>query len=196
MVFVIELSFYLHQHLNFSSFKKTLQDIALEYNCITYYFLEEIRGLYDYDDNLSISKYGACNMVEKNAVCIQVVHFPSDIKYVKYICDYIRNIKKVRQVVIESVYRDDIQSQILYSSKYYNKCINKIDKELERRGRSYSDSELIVMDELNRYKKKSKKCVNNILDVDVNKSVNNTKTNKIVPKSYDEYLECLNSSTK
>ncbi len=164
MVFVIEVSFYLHQHTNISFFKSTLIDVAETMGCISQYFIEEVRG--------------------NNYVSIHVVHFSSEISHTWRACDYIKEIKKIKQVLIESVYYDEVKGQILYASREYLKnmddCVikdelsgnmgnmgnntnntkgsNKKTKyDVKKRERSYSESEILVLCALNKYKKSSKR---------------------------------------
>jgi hypothetical protein len=166
MVFVIEVSFYLHQHTNISFFKGTLIELAESYGCDVQYFMEEMRG--------------------KKFVSIHVVHFPSEITDAWRTCDYIKEIKKVKQVLIESVYYDEMDGQILYASKEYLKTMDKnaresIEGKCSRdsggregkggrggrggkgkssnrvvRERSYSESEILVLNALNKHKKSNK----------------------------------------
>jgi len=148
MVFVIEVSFYLHQHSNFTFFKNTLIELAEYWGCITHYFMDEMRG--------------------KDCVSVHVVHFPSDIGDAWRACDYIKNVKKVKQVIIESVYYDEIKGQILYASNEYLKSMDKMDrnfiegkddnvKSKKKRERSYSDSEIMLLNALNKHKKRNKR---------------------------------------
>ena len=147
MVFVIEVSFYLHQHCNFSFFTNTLVELAEYWGCITHYFIDEMRG--------------------ENCMSVHVVHFPSEISDTWRACDYIKNIKKVKQVIIESVYYDEIKGQILYASKEYLKSMDKEDrnfiegkdnvKSKKNRERSYSESEIMLLNALNKHKKRNKR---------------------------------------
>ena len=160
MVFVIEVSFYLHQHTNISFFKGTLIELAESYGCDVQYFMEEMRG--------------------QKFVSIHVVHFPSEITDAWRTCDYIKEIKKVKQVLIESVYYDEMDGQILYASKEYLKMMDKnVRESIEGkcgqdrwvregklgkgkssnrvvRERSYSESEILVLNALNKHKKSNK----------------------------------------
>jgi hypothetical protein len=150
MVFVVEISFYLHQHTNISSFKATLVELAERYGCETQYFMEEMRG--------------------HQFVSVHVVHFSSEITDAWCTCEYIKGIKKVRQVLIESVYYDEMGGQILYASNGYLKTMDRGARESFERGkvnksnksnkiareRSYSESELLVLNALNKHRKSSK----------------------------------------
>ena len=190
MVFVVEVSFYLHQHGNTSCFKNSLIDIAENNGCLTHYFMDETRGT--------------------NFVMIHVVHFSSEIKDTWLACNYIKEIKKTNQVIIESVYYDAIKGQILYASREYMKNMekdnglkvkNKKNKNIGdsmkpqpiRRQRSYSESEIMVLSALNKHKKNSKRS-KKILDRGLNKNDNKPGCN--FPDSYEKYLSLINNSNK
>jgi hypothetical protein len=187
MVFVIEVSFYLHQHSNLTFFKDTLIELAENWGCITHYFMEEMRG--------------------KNCVSIHVIHFPSEISDAWRACDYIKNIKKIKQVIIESVYYDEIKGQILYASKEYLKDMDKEGCKLiqgkksgsvKKRERSYSESEIMMLNALNKYKKRNK-LNKNIANSNDLKTVNNNDNDgsKVLGNlnkpimSYSSYLEMI-----
>ena len=103
-------------------------------------------------------------------VSVHVVHFSSEITDAWCTCEYIKGIKKVRQVLIESVYYDEMGGQILYASNGYLKTMDRGARESFERGkvnksnksnkiareRSYSESELLVLNALNKHRKSSK----------------------------------------
>ena len=189
MVFVIEVSYYLHQHSNFTFFKNTLIELAEYWGCITHYFIDEMRG--------------------ENCVSVHVVHFSSEISDTWRACDYIKNIKKVKQVIIESVYYDEIKGQILYASKEYLKSMDKVErnfiegkegkegkvKSKKNRERSYSDSEIMLLNALNKHKKRNKREKNMYnfeteLKNDDNK-VDKPSTDENMIMSYSSYINMI-----
>ena len=186
MVFVIEVSFYLHQHSNFTFFKNTLIELAEYWGCITHYFIDEMRG--------------------ENCMSVHVVHFPSEISDTWRACDYIKNIKKVKQVIIESVYYDEIKGQILYASKEYLKSMDKVErtfiegkddkvKSKKNRERSYSDSEIMLLNALNKHKKRNKRekkifCFDTETKKDDSKIDNISKDDDMI-MSYSSYLNMI-----
>ena len=196
MVFVVEVSFYLHHHGNTTGFKNSLIEIAENNCCLTHYFMDETRGA--------------------NFVMIHVVHFSSEIKDTWLACNYIKEIKKTNQVIIESVYYDAIKGQILYASREYMKNMekecglkikNKKNKSKDkfkddecmkphpmRRQRSYSESELMVLSALNKHKKIRKRS-KKILDTRLIKDDNKVMTCKF-PDSYEKYLSMINNSSE
>jgi len=186
MVFVIEVSFYLHQHSNFTFFKNTLVELAEYWGCITHYFMDEMRGT--------------------NFVSVHSVHFPSDISDAWRACDYIKNIKKVKQVIIESVYYDEIKGQILYASNEYLKSMDKMErnfiegkdenvKNKKKRERSYSESEIMLLNALNKHKKRNKlekkvfSCENEFKNAYT--KINNTSKDDSMIISYSNYLNMI-----
>ncbi len=186
MVFVIEVSFYLHQHCNFTFFKNTLVELAEYWGCITHYFIDEMRG--------------------ENCMSVHVVHFPSEISDAWRACDYIKNIKKVKQVIIESVYYDEIKGQILYASKEYLKSMDKVErnfiegkdddvKSKNKRERSYSDSEIMLLNALNKHKKRNKREKSMYkFDTEVKKDdtkVDKTSTDEKMIMSYSSYINMV-----
>tara|TARA_A100001015_G_scaffold217040_1_gene243797 strand:+ start:2945 stop:3565 length:621 start_codon:yes stop_codon:yes gene_type:complete len=194
MVFVVEISFYLHHHGNNSAFKNSLIEIAENNGCLTHYFMDETRG--------------------NNFVMIHVVHFSSEIKDTWLACNYIKEIKKTNQVLIESVYYDAVKGQILYASREYMKNMekecglkmktkkNKNKESVDSlkpvsmlRQRSYSESELMMLSALNKHKKsskRSKKILNDRMVKVENKSENKSrnKGNEHII-SYEKYLSMI-----
>jgi hypothetical protein len=186
MVFVIEVSFYLHQHCNFSFFKNTLVELAEYWGCITHYFIDEMRG--------------------ESFMSVHVVHFPSEISDTWRACDYIKNIKKIKQVIIESVYYDEIKGQILYASKEYLKSMDKVERNFiegkdndvkgkKNRERSYSDSEIMLLNALNKHKKRNKRekkmfCFEKDLKNDPSKKDETKKDNNMI-MSYSTYINMI-----
>lgn len=73
----------------------------------------------------------------------------------KDLVKYIKTIKKIKGIYIESIYHEDT-NELIYASNYYLTIMDKIlskNYQLNKRKRSYSEDETIMMEELNKCKK-------------------------------------------
>tara|TARA_Y100000389_G_C17466422_1_gene526074 strand:- start:4724 stop:5119 length:396 start_codon:yes stop_codon:yes gene_type:complete len=110
MSLIIEISFSISKLPNITQLKTILTDLAEKYNSISNYFTHEIEG-----HNVSIDRND----------CIHIVEF-SMAK--EDILNYIKNVRKIKNVKIDSIYIDDNCINLIYASKKYlstmsiNKC--------------------------------------------------------------------------
>ena len=66
--------------------------------------------------------------------------------------NYIKTIKKIKGIYIESIFNEET-NQIIYASQYYLTILDKFSSNTyksNKRTRSYSEDETIIMDELNK----------------------------------------------
>jgi len=101
MGLTIELSFSITKHANITQFKQILSDVAEKYNSTSSYFIHEIEG--------------HSRTIDRND-CIHIVEF--DISQ-KNIVNYIKNIMRIKNVKIDSIYVDKKGINLIYASKKY-----------------------------------------------------------------------------
>lgn len=79
--------------------------------------------------------------------CVMTLNFPQT--NIPYLLDFLKYIRKIQGLYLESIY-DDTMNQILYASQYYltQKMDKKCAKEfvIEKRKRSYSEDENMILD--------------------------------------------------
>jgi len=138
MGYNIEVSFNLQKHSNVSGLKKTITDLALDYECEYYYYLYELEG------NVKIPRNH----------CIIVIHF---LDSETFNCSkFLKDIKKMKEIHIECIYDDEIECNLLYASQYYLTTIDKenvIKYNKNKRERSLSDNDKIILEPLGKSKK-------------------------------------------
>ena len=128
MVFNIEVSFNILKHYSVSEIEKIIINLATKYNCLSYYSITEMEN----------------NLCKNRNHIIFVISFDeSDIKFLE---GFIKEIKKLKNVYIESLYEEDITCKLIYASQHY---LTTIDKEkvlmYNKRKRSYSEDEIILV---------------------------------------------------
>ena len=106
MTYRIEISFDLRKTKNITEMKKNIKNIALKNNKEIFFFEHEISG--------------NGRTINRNHV-IAIIYFPEQ----KNIINFIKKIKKVSGVYIESVGIDDCKFKLIYASKKY---LNFMDK--------------------------------------------------------------------
>jgi hypothetical protein len=85
--------------------------------------------------------------------CIMVIHFEDD--EIMNFAKFIGKIKRLKETHIESVYETDFK--LIYASNYYLSTMEKGCMEnykRNRRDRGYSDGEIILLKQLEKYKDK------------------------------------------
>ena len=80
--------------------------------------------------------------------CVFTTHF--DANQIPFMLNFLRDIKKTKGLYIESIY-DDEANKLLYASTYYltsmrKECASQFKE--EKRSRSYSEEELIILNQL------------------------------------------------
>jgi hypothetical protein len=131
MGYNIEISFDLLKH-NIET-KNEITDLALQYNCDHYSYLYDTEG--------------KCKIPRNH--CIIVVNFKDEKQYIYDCANFLKIIKKNKDLHIECIYDDKIECTLLYASKYYLRTIDK-DKVVKynknKNDKCYSDNELIILD--------------------------------------------------
>jgi len=134
MGYNIEISMDLLKHNNISETKREIIDFALDLDCSYYYYL------YEYEDRIKFPR---------NHVII-VINFGNDNDSNLFNCaKFLRTIKKMKDLHIESIYEDDdVLCKLIYASAYYLKNVEK-DKAIKyskyKKERSYSDDEKLLL---------------------------------------------------
>jgi hypothetical protein len=127
MVFNIEVSFNILKHNSVIEIEQIIINLAGKYNCHSYYSITEMEN----------------NFYKNRNHIIFVISF--DIIDIKLLEGFIKEIKKMRNVYIESLYEDDIICKLIYASQSYLSTIDK-DKVLlyNKRKRAYSEDEITL----------------------------------------------------
>ena len=92
--------------------------------------------------------------------CVITCRFTEQENYIHNIINLIKQVKKIPHIYIESIYEDNIKSKLLYASKYYLKNVDKLEVEhynKEKRERSYSDMEIMILNSIIKNHKKESK---------------------------------------
>lgn len=131
MGYNIEVSISILKHPDVTEYEQEVIKLAEQYLCNNHYKFNE------YEENVSqIRNHSVINLNFDN-----VNHFS----------EFIKKIKQMKGIYIESIYNDDIKSELLYASQYYLTIMDKkISKEFKknRRERSYSEDEKLFLDPL------------------------------------------------
>jgi len=135
MGYNIEVSIDLLRHTNISEVKKTISDSALDYECNYYYYLYEMDG---------------GSKIPRNH-CIMVINFGDE--QIFNCADFLKLIKKMKNLHIECIYEDVIVCKLIYASQYYQTTMEK-DKAIKynkfKRERSLSDNEKIILEQVSK----------------------------------------------
>jgi hypothetical protein len=126
MGYNIELSFNILKHSNVTELQNNIINLANECLCNSYY------NNYEYDNNVKHIRLHS----------ITIVNF--DNSEINNFIKFLKNIKSIKGLYIETIYDDD-SSIILYASKYYNK--EMITKEYNKK-RSYSEEEKTILNSI------------------------------------------------
>jgi len=137
MGYNVEVSFDILKNSSVTELQKTVKNYAEECDCESFY--ED----YEYDMSTQF----------KRNHCILTINF-SQIN-MNLLLKFLKFIKNKDGLFLELIY-DDISSLVLYASQYYltqkmNKSYSKIFKQ-ERRERSYSDDENMILNIIKKHK--------------------------------------------
>lgn len=137
MGYSIEVSFDVMQHSNVTEIQNEIKKLATKCGCKLFY--ED----YEFENNL----------LHQRKHCVITVTFDTDDIY--YLIYFLKNIQCKKYIYLETIY-DDYSRQFLYASQYYisqkmDKGYSKIFKE-ERRKRSYSEDDTLILDTINKNK--------------------------------------------
>jgi hypothetical protein len=136
MGYNIEVSFNILKNSSVTELQAMVRNLAEECGCN--YFYEE----YEYETNTQF----------KRNHCVMTIIFED--KNIINLLQFLRYIRNTKGLFLESIYDDDSRI-ILYASQYYvtqkmNKSNAKIFKK-ERRERSYSDDENMILNTIKRH---------------------------------------------
>lgn len=137
MGYNMEVSFNIFKNKNVSELECFLISLAKEYRSSLSYSTIEM-------DNTTF--------MQRNHSVITSIFKEENIKD---LIEYIKTIRKIKGIYIESIYHEDT-NELIYASQYYLTIMDKIlskNYQLNKRKRSYSEDETTMMDELNRNKK-------------------------------------------
>ena len=132
MSYNIEISFNIMKHKCVTEIQKNVTMIAEEYGCSNCY------TNYEFEKNLQYQRNH----------CLITVIFENPIAY---LIKFLKIIKKIKGIYIESIY-DDVTSQLLYASSYY--LTQTMDKKIaltyrmNKRKRSYSEDDTLILNEV------------------------------------------------
>lgn len=129
MVFNIEIS--MNYLRNTGEIETQLINLAYQYHSITHYYFSEM------ENN---------NYRNRNHLVLVFVFDENDIKNLEH---FIKEVKKCKNVYIESLYEDNTTCKLIYASQYYLTTIDK-DKVImyKKRKRTYSDDENMLLNEI------------------------------------------------
>jgi hypothetical protein len=130
MVFNIEISINLMKHSNVTEIENEVVGLAKEYNCEDVYTFSEA----EWDSKLSICK------------SILVFTFSKD--NMMYFLDFIKIMKKNKDIHIECIYNDELLTKLIYASSNYQKTTHKIRNNQHKsfkRSRSFSEEEKMIL---------------------------------------------------
>lgn len=137
MGYNIEISFNILKNKKVSELEDFLTSLAKDYQCSLSYSILEI-------DNTPLH-------IQRNHNVITSIFKEENIKD---LVEYIKTIKKMNGIYIECIFNEDT-NQIIYASQYYLTIIDKFISNnyyLNKRKRSYSEDETLIMDEVNKKK--------------------------------------------
>ena len=137
MGYNIEVSFNTLKH-NISETQDLIISIALENGCNHYY------NDFEYENNLCYNRNH----------CVITLNFQNYDSNIDYIVQFLKIIRTIKGIYIESIYDNDTNN-MLYASKFYltqmmDKHIAKTHK-LNKRTRSYSEDETLIMNTMQKY---------------------------------------------
>jgi len=136
MAYSIEVSIHILKYSNISELKSTLFYIADKFN------YDRIYNLSETDGTSKIPRFHD----------ITVISFLKN--QIQTLSDFIKEIKQYKYYNIECIYEDNIKTKLIYATDYYLNTIDKskrLDYNLFRRSRCYSEDELIVLRQVNVY---------------------------------------------
>jgi len=139
MGYTIEISYNIHRVDD--NLYTTISNLAYQYNCLSCYQHYEMSG----------------NMKHEKSHSVITINFDYDA--LTECSKFVHHIKQIKHVQIETFYTTD-NCKLLYASPCYLKSIphvqsNEYSQNKERRERSYSEGECIVINQIRKDKKRS-----------------------------------------
>jgi len=134
MGYNIEVSFNILKNKNVSELEDYITSVAKDCKCSSSYSLIEME---------------TNTFMQRNHNVITSIF---DEMNVNDLVNYIKTIKKIKGIYIESIFNEETK-QIIYASQYYLTILDKFvskSYKLNKRARSYSEDETIIIDELSK----------------------------------------------
>ena len=135
MEYSIEISFNIEKQKNVTYMKAKLTDIAKAYSGYNIYAIHDIQG----------TRHGN---VDRNHCIISVTFCDNNIKNC---VKFIKQIKKLRNYTIESIYKSSGTYKLLYASSVYLKSLSKeqsVEYTKEKSTKTYTHNEYLLLNEL------------------------------------------------
>jgi hypothetical protein len=137
MGYNIEVSFNILKNKNVSELEDFIISIAKDCKCSsTYSFIE-------------MENENSNSLIQRNHNVINSIFEEIN---VNDLVNYIKTVKKIKGIFIESIFNEKT-NQIIYASQYYLTILDKFSSKFyksNKRTRSYSEDETIIIDELNK----------------------------------------------
>ena len=130
MSYIVEVSFNVFKNTDVTSIQEFINSLAHSHHCIHCYYDYEFETNINYQRN-----HGVATIIFSN-------------NNINDFLDFLKNIKKNKQIYIETIYNEETYL-LLYASKYY--LTQKMDKGCakvfiqEKRQRSYSEDETMIL---------------------------------------------------
>jgi len=135
----MEISFNILKHGNISELKATIQLLAQDYKCESFYdYVEMGSG--------TSGRFFEGN-IQRNH-CIIVAEFIED--NITFCANFIRVIQRMKDVYLECIYQDNVKCKLVYASPFYLKLMNREKVELYKkytREKIYTENEAIILQE-------------------------------------------------
>jgi hypothetical protein len=132
MVYNVEISFNILKNKNVSELENFITLLAKDNNCSLCYSMIEMENT---------------SLMQRNHSIITSIFKEVNIKD---LVEFIKIIKKMNGIYIESIFNEET-NQIIYASKYYLTIMDKYisnNYQLNKRKRSYSEDETMIIDEI------------------------------------------------
>ena len=140
MGYTIDVSFDLRKKKSVSNTRSMITDLAYTFNCSSVY------------DNYEFE--GRRHTVYRSS-CVLIIEFNDECESdFENILNFLKSLKLIKNIYIESIYCDSPAHFVYTSSKYQNMMENKKISELNRkrkRERLYSDEDLLVLEAISKH---------------------------------------------
>ena len=150
MGYNIEVSFNVLKHSNVTEIQSFVNNLA--YNCgCSFCYVD-----YEFENNLQFKRNHSVTTFYFENSDIDSTRNISNISNISNLVYFLKNISRMEGIYLESIYDDT--SNIIYASQYY--LTMKMDKniaktyKLNKRTRSYSEDDTMILNEIDKSKKK------------------------------------------
>ena len=139
MGYLIDISFDFRKKNNITSTREMIINMAYEYNCITAYDTYEFQG--------------RRHSVHRSSCVISIEFNNESEDDLKNIIQFLKSLKSIKNIHIESVFCDSPPHFVYTSTKYQNMMENKkiaAENRKRKRERLYSNEDLLVLDAMSK----------------------------------------------